>query len=189
MSSTAVRMLLPALRPMAGRRLPAGYTLAAYRTGDAAHWVEICAAAEDYLDINHELFLKQFAGDEAALRARMLFLVAPDRSYVGTATAWTDDRTVGAALGRVHWVAIVPASQGRGLARPLLAAVLERLRQLGHTRAYLNTSTLRVTAINLYLRFGFVPDIRSDQERRAWRAVIDAVKPEWHARLRQAVQA
>ncbi len=55
---------------------------------------------------------------------------------------------------RIHWVAIAPAYQGRGLAKPLVAAACLRLRALGHVWAYLTTSTSRLPAVSLYTKFG-----------------------------------
>jgi ribosomal protein S18 acetylase RimI-like enzyme len=75
------------------------------------------------------------------------------------------------ARGRVHWVAILPAFQGRGLAKPLLTAVCLRLRELGHTSAYLSTSAARIPALNLYRQFGFAPVIRDEMERAVWQEI------------------
>lgn len=58
-------------------------------------------------------------------------------------------------IRRVHWVAIRPAYQGRGLARPLLFDIGQTLRELGHTRATLTTSHQRALAIALYRKIGF----------------------------------
>jgi GNAT superfamily N-acetyltransferase len=55
----------------------------------------------------------------------------------------------------VHWVAIVPECQGIGLGKALMTLLCQRLRELGHDQAYLFTSSERVSAIRLYLRFGF----------------------------------
>ena len=68
-------------------------------------------------------------------------------------------------------MAIIPSMQGRGLAKPLLTVVCNRLRDLHHQRAYLITGTARIPAIKLYLKFGFVPDIQSEQDAEAWRSI------------------
>ena len=73
---------------------------------------------------------------------------------------------------RVHWVAIVPDHQGKGLAKPLLTAICNRLVEIGHDRAYLTTNTVRLPAINLYLAYGFEPEIDTDEDRRVWDGVL-----------------
>lgn len=78
----------------------------------------------------------------------------------------------------MHWVAIAPQAQGRGLSKPLLAAVCRRIRELGDDRAQLGTSTWRIPAVNLYLHFGFVPHIRHDEDRAAWRGIESYLKTE-----------
>jgi len=93
----------------------------------------------------------------------------------------------GQRYGRVHWVAIVPEMQGKGLSKPMLSVVLDRLRELGHGRAYLTTNTVRTAAINLYLKFGFAPDIRAPHEVGAWRDVRAQIKPEYWVRAAAAV--
>ncbi len=132
--------------------LPAGFSIRAYQAGDERHWWDIHERADTLL-AHHQGSHRQFFGDdETELRARQRFLVAPNGELIGTATAWFDSPQ----LGRVHWVAVVPQFQGRGLAKPLLAHVMLRLRELGHDRAILDTSTERPRAIALYEGFGFV---------------------------------
>jgi GNAT superfamily N-acetyltransferase len=65
----------------------------------------------------------------------------------------------------------VPSYQGRGLSKPLLSIVCERMRDLGHDKAMLSTSTARPVAVNLYLHFGFRPLIRHDTDRANWDAL------------------
>jgi GNAT superfamily N-acetyltransferase len=153
--------------------LPAPYRLRLYETGDAARWTAIQMAAEPYVQITETIFRREFGDDEAPLRERQFFLLDGDGLAVGVATAWFNPSYRGRPFGRVHWVAIVPAEQGKGLAKPLLSAVCRRLRDLGHDRAYLMTSSQRVPAISLYLKFGFGPDVRNEKERAAWIALRD----------------
>ena len=68
-------------------------------------------------------------------------------------------------------VAIVPKMQGIGLAKPLVSLILCRLKELGYTRAHLTTEEPRLTAINLYLDLGFVPEVRNDDDRATWQRV------------------
>jgi GNAT superfamily N-acetyltransferase len=149
--------------------LPTGYSLRGYHPGDERLWREIHILAERYATITPELFEQEFGRDEAALTKRQLYLLNQDGKEIGTATAWFDDDYRGQAFGRVHWVALAPQYQGKGLAKPLMAAVCLRLRGLGHQRAYLVTSTARVPAVRLYLRFGFIPWPEGAADVRVWR--------------------
>jgi len=64
-------------------------------------------------------------------------------------------------------------ASGTGPGEGLLSTVLSRMVELGHVRATLDTNTLRTVAVGLYLKFGFVPDIRTEQDRQAWLSVRD----------------
>jgi len=76
----------------------------------------------------------------------------------------------------VHYVAIIPDEQGRGLAKPLLTVVCNRLRELGHTRGYLITQSVRIKAINLYAEFGFVPHIQDSEAMKIWSELQSKLK-------------
>ena len=151
--------------------LPTGYSLRWYQPGDEQHWLDIHLAADKYNPITPELFAREFGAPGDLLNARQCFLFDPNQKPVGTATAWFNDNFNGAAYGRVHWVAVVPAHHGHGLGKALLTIVCRRLRELGHPRAYLTTSTARIPAIKLYRCFGFVPLIRTADDAAIWREV------------------
>lgn len=155
-----------------------GYAFRWYRPGDEASWAAIQAAADRDNEITPQLFAQEFrlargaAADAPAaprLEDRQCYLLDPAGHAVGTATAWVDDLNDDPAAGRVHWVALLPAVQGRGLARPLMTTVCRRLRALGHRRAYLTTAMNRPAAVGLYLKFGFVPVLNNDEDRVRWR--------------------
>ena len=162
-----ISMVRADLEAIPNHALPAGYTVRRYRPGDERAWVEIERQADAYNVITPEVFSREFGGDVEALKLRQCYLCEAGGSAVGTATAWYDDDR-GRAWGRLHWVAIVPRLHGRGLSKPLLTVVCERLRALGHDRACLSTETARIPAICLYLKFGFLPEIRGEQDVRAW---------------------
>jgi GNAT superfamily N-acetyltransferase len=151
--------------------LPAGFSLRWYQPGDEENWRQIHLAADCYNKITPELFQHQFGTDERLLRDRQCYLLDPRSEVIGTGTAWFNDNFEGVRFGRVHWMAIVPEFQGRGLAKSLMTVICRRLRELGHDRAYLSTSSARRPAINLYLRFGFVPLLRSEKETAVWRTL------------------
>ncbi len=155
--------------------LPLGFAIRWYEPGDDKTWTEIQSRADKYNDITQDLFGKAFGFDEQQLRDRQCYVVDQNGIAVGTATAWYDDYH-GTNFGRIHWVAIVPESQGLGLAKPMMSAVCERLLALGHSQAYLTTSTARIPAINLYLKFGFVPKVTDPRERQAWQEIRAQLK-------------
>src|SRR5438309_1776444 len=148
--------------------LPANYTIRWYRPGDELHWLNIHKEADQYNAITPELFTQQFGSDPGVLEQRQCYLVNECHAPIGTASAWFDDQFEGGPIGRVHWLALLPAYQGHGLSKPLMTAVCRRLRELGHTSAYLSTSSSRSSAIRLYLKFRFLPMIRNEREKEIW---------------------
>ncbi len=187
-----VVMTRPTLEGIPQHALPPGYAFTPYAPGDERHWVAIHERADGGDAAFAERFRRAFGADAALLAARQVYVrhlaggaTGAGGTPVGTATAWLDpfDRDAdGTPVGRVHWVALVPEHQGRGLAKPLLTWVLARLAALGHRRAYLVTSTARVRAINLYRQFGFRPAVRDGAgdratELAAWRALAPHLRP------------
>ena len=157
----AVIMIRPNLENIPDYRLPPGFRCRWYQPGAGRDWTAVWQAAEKWLTITEETFRLQFGRDETLLGQRQFFIDDPDGRPVATSTAWYNN----SAVGTVHWVAIVPDCQGRGLGKPLMTITCQRLRDLGHTSAWLGTHVVRVPAINLYLHFGFVPDIQTDAQR------------------------
>ena len=122
-----------------------------------------------------DLFEKQFGTDTQLLSERQCFLCDSRDNIIGTASAWLDNHG-GKSLGRIHWVAIIPQQQGRGLAKPLLTAICKRLKELGHSKTYLTTQSVRLPAINLYAKFRFTPVIDSDGDREIWEKLQKYIK-------------
>ncbi len=147
---------------------PVDFALRWYRPGDEAHWLRIHLLADHGNRFTTDTFAKQFGLDASILTQCQCYLLDPGQIVIGTGTAWFKDDFEGERIGRVHWVAIVPEFQGRGLSKPLMTAICRRLRELGHRRVYVTTSAARRPAIQLYRRFGFVPLIRNEADRAAW---------------------
>ncbi len=169
-------MIRETLEDLPAYSLPPGYTFRWYQPGDESRWVAIQAAADRYNKITPELFVGQFRAANARLEERQCYLLDPAGDAIGTATAWMDDLAGDPAAGRIHWVAIHPAAQGKGLAKPLMTAVCWRLQMLGHRTAYLTTSMARPVAIGLYLKFGFVPVLAGDEDRARWQRLQEQLR-------------
>ena len=136
--------------------LPEGYRFAYYRPGDRDSWIAIEQSAKELTDHEQgvEVWQKYYGDVEHLMDQRMLFIENEQGEKVATATAYPLNPP---ELGQVHWVAVRRDHQGRGLARPLISRVLERMKELGCCRAMLTTQTTSWVACKLYLDFGFRP--------------------------------
>ena len=153
--------------------LPDSYSIRAYTPGDENSWVELQSRTDKFNKIDIDLFHKSFGYDTEILSKRILFLLNPHGKIIGTASAWFNDDYHGEKYGRIHWVAIHPDYQGKGLSKPLLSAACKKLVSLGHCKTYLTTSSARIAAINLYLKFGFEPEINTPEDKIIWKSIQD----------------
>ncbi len=167
LANHSVNMIRPTLTGIPANAPPEGFSVRAYQPGDEAHWVAIHELADKWNTVTLATWEREFGFAPEELGRRQLFL-CHEGQVIGTASAWYDGDYHGRPFGRVHWVAIVPEYHGRGLGKPLMATVLQRLVELGHDAAYLVTSTARVPAISLYLWCGFTPELRTAQDRDHW---------------------
>ncbi len=151
---TKIIMELDSLATIPSFQLPPGFSIRPYIPGDEQYWFNIHRLADKYSQITESLFSEQFGNDQRVLHQRQFYIIHNDVP-VGTASAWFKPEFKGGSYGQVHWVAIMPEYQGRGLAKPLLATILNRLRELGYDKAMLNTDTRRLIAVALYEKFNF----------------------------------
>ncbi len=164
-------MTRPDLAGVPGYPVPPGHAIRPYRPGDEQAWFRIQSAADRYNRITPGSLREEFGDDRSVLGRRLFFLLEPGGTAIGTAAAWFGDDHHAQQMGRVHWVAIEPEHQGRGLSKPLLSKVCTTLAEMGHDEAYLVTSSGRVAAIRLYLHFGFVPATDAPEAAAAWAAL------------------
>ena len=156
-----------------------GYSVRSSREGDRENWLLIQKAAEDSLESKEELFAKEFGIDSVELRRRQFYICNEAGKAVATITAWRNGHFSDDNYGCVHWVAVEPGSQGRGLSNMLVSACLMRLKEMGYDGAYLNTASARIPALALYLKFGFVPYARDEREVEAWGGVAGQLREEY----------
>lgn len=151
--------------------LPDGFRIRPFRPGDERHWAEIEMQAGEFTTIDRALtyFAGEFGPHPDELRERMLLLESDTEGPIGTTSAWFGEHA-GRTLGRIHWVAVIPAFHGRGLSKPLLAAAMRILAQHHHS-AFLTTQTTSWRAVGLYVQFGFRPLLGTPDAERAWAIV------------------
>jgi ribosomal protein S18 acetylase RimI-like enzyme len=160
-------MFRPHLREIPPAPLPAGFRIRGMSEADIPLWLMIERDAEPFLTIEDSLFLRDFGSDLPAISQRCFLIESTDGEPAGTISAWYETVPPATETGRIHWVAVRPRFQRRGLARAGMSHALTQLARW-HSRAVLGTSTARIGAIALYLEYGFVPQIDSPDDRQAW---------------------
>ena len=178
-----LRMGCTSLDGVPACELPVGYTLRGYRDGDDVVWARIQGEADRFNVIDAGLFRRQYGQALGALPDRMWFVEDADGEAVGTISNWWEhgpdhpnDR------GRIHWVAVKPAHQRRGIARAMMSRALREMAR-HHEQAMLSTSSARPWALKLYLDFAFLPessDLENEARLEAWRAAQAIIR---HPRL------
>ncbi|WP_420642409.1 GNAT family N-acetyltransferase [Candidatus Leptofilum sp.] len=164
----SIEMQCPDLNKTPIHHLPTKYSIRDFQPGDERVWLAIQKLADKYNVITEALFYQEFGNQIQIIKQRQLYLLNPSKQTIGTSTAWFTMSGSRPNWGRVHWVAIVPSEQGKGLAKPLLSFTCRRLCDLGHSKAYLTTANNRIAAINLYLKFGFQPIITTKDQLEIW---------------------
>lgn len=147
--------------------IQAGFTFRDYREGDMDTWIEIQSFCDTNTKFGEQKFISSFNNRLDLLPGRMAFICDDKGKAIATSTAWYENEQA----GLVHWVAVVPQYQGKGLAKPLLSHTLHKFTEFGCTSAMLRTQIFRIPAINLYLKAGFVPVINSQVDVDCWQAV------------------
>jgi len=166
----SVNMIRADLKNIPQVEFPEGFSIRPMRVDEGAVWVDIHRDAENYLEVTPDMFMREFGGDPEAVPQRCFLIVNARGAAAGTISAWYDRDFRGRDYGRIHWVAVRPAYQRRGLAKAGLSFAMNRLAEW-HERAVLTTQTARLAAIRLYLDFGFVPDLVPSGAVEAWREV------------------
>jgi ribosomal protein S18 acetylase RimI-like enzyme len=166
-----VTMIRPHMRDIPQVDFPTGFRMRPMRLDEIATWTDVIRDAEEHLEISDDKFMEQFGSDLAAVPERCFFVVDEADTPIGTVSAWYSHDFKDTDYGRIHWMAIRPPYQGRGLGKAALSLAMNRLAE-HHERAWLSTATIRIPAIKMYLNFGFLPDIESPSDAEAWQSVL-----------------
>lgn len=155
--------------PTVLRTLPDGFGIRAATTDDDQQLATVLTAAFDE------------KWDVARVRKDLLeapdvvrtWVITRGADIVGTASERSDQRYP--QDGYVHWVGVDPSATGAGLGMLITEACLVGFTQRGLTTAVLETDDFRQPAIRTYLRLGFLPEYRSDEERLGWVTAFHAL--------------
>lgn len=174
MALARIRLIMhrPDLDHLPDTTLPGGYRMQRWRPGDMAHWAAVETAAGEFAGLTdaRNRFDQDFGTAPQDLGERCLLLWCGQEA-VGTAMAWFGELD-GVAMGRLHWVGIIPNYQHRGLAKPLVSSALRAMRRW-HTQAYLTTQTTSYRAVQIYLDLGFLPVDSGAEAAEGWRLMRD----------------
>lgn len=157
------------------KELPEGYRFVFYKQGDRDAWIDIEKSAKEFSDYEQGLvsWNKYYENRQEELPVRMVFIENSAGKKVATATAFYDiygrDKS---GDGWLHWVAVRREYQSKGLAKPLIAYVLNVMIKLGYKHAKIPTQTTTWLACKIYLDFGFMPlKQNAVNSRNGWRII------------------
>lgn len=183
--NTSVNMVCDPMTQIPAYTLPPGYHFRPYRPGDDQTWLLLQQATEPFIKITDDYFAGQFGSALAALPDRMFFVEMDDGIVAGTITAWWEhEQHDPNARGRIHWVAVHPQHQRRGLTKPMMTLAMQRLAQ-EYPAAVLGTSSGRPWAVKVYLDFGFVPEPSELTDPAIYAAWVDLQRLLQHPALQR----
>ncbi len=132
---------------------PKGYDFVSYQTGDEKAWAEIETSVLEFDNVEKSLsyFDKYYKPYQEELKKRCLFIENDKHEKVATFTIWWDDD-----YPSVHWVAVKPNYQGKGLGKAIVyQGIKHSITLLGDVDIYLHTQTWSYKAIGIYQKAGF----------------------------------
>ena len=166
-------------------KLPAGYAIRSYRPGDEDAWAGLMCAVGEQTDLAEAKaeFIRRYLAD-AAFTDRIFFAVDAEGTVVGTAIAWDDGLRV------LHWLAVHPAHQRKGLGKALCQTCLRLFRREDNALpVYLHTQPWSWKAILLYISLGFKLQPKDtiynyeNQYAKAMETLRAIVTPEQYAKM------
>lgn len=139
--------------------LPNGYELRMYEPGMEQGWAVLQASVEhmDTAEAALEHFGKELAPDQETLKNRAAFIYNSNGKLAASAILWYGNH-FGRKLARIHWVAVAPEEQGKGLCKALMTVLMDLYHQNNLSGGlYLTSQTWSYKALNIYRQFGFKP--------------------------------
>lgn len=137
--------------------LPAGFSFTTYQKGDAQAWGEIETSVLEFENVEKavDYFNHTYAPFQSELERRTLFIQNEGGEKVATFTAWWN-YTGTRRHPFMHWVAVKPQYQGKGLGKAIIAEGVRLMAEIeGDCDMYIPTQTWSHPAIRLYRSAGF----------------------------------
>jgi mycothiol synthase len=169
-----LHMIWPLSRPQGPLLypVPGGYSLRAYRQGDAGAYIGLMRRA-GFSQWDESKAQRVF---DTMYPGGVYFVVrSAGGALVATAAAQDQPHHVHPAGGEMGWVAADPDHRGQGLSYVVVSLATRRLLAEGHQDVYLRTDDARLPAIRVYLNLGFVPFLYLPDMARRWQAVCAAL--------------
>lgn len=125
-----------------------------YINGDENYWAEIEYKIGDFSSVEEakEYFVQNYNSDELA--EKCFFAETRDGKVVGTCIAWYDNKD-NDTVSSLHWLAVLPEYQQKGIGRALAISVMNYYKQNDLLPVYLHTQPWSYKAIKLYCLLGF----------------------------------
>ena len=140
--------------------LPPGYAYKLFEPGDEEGWcgTETSVGEFDSDGQAMEYFRREFAPYPKELLRRMAFIADESGILIANAAAWWRVDAERGAVPLLHWVAVRPSHQGKGLGRAVTCKALSlfsgpSVKEKGDI--WLMTQTPSHVAIDLYVSLGF----------------------------------
>ena len=118
--------------------------------GKGMDWLHRSTESLDFVDIENSPCFNE-------LTKTMLFVLGGDGELAGTGSLWNGG-IFGEVRQRLHWIAVSPKHQGKGLSKAIVSKLLDLYNDLGYGGyIYLTSQTWSYKALNVYMKFGFAP--------------------------------
>ena len=163
-------------------KVPEGYAIRAYQPGDEEAWAAVMCAVGEQTDIAEAR--AEFTRRYLSAPERIFFAVDAAGAVVGTAIAWDDGLRV------LHWLAVHPAHQRKGIGRALCQTALRLFRREDNAApVYLRTLPRSWKAVLLYISMGFKLQPKAtiygyeNQYAQAMESLQALVTPEQYAKM------
>lgn len=172
--ATSLFMTRPGPLPTQAPTVP-GFELRVAVPGDRVRLAHLLAEAfADATWTPERVDSELLANDEVPRTWLVVSEADPDGPVLATASELLTPAKYGDA-GCVHWVASGLAARGQGLGPLVTTATLAGFAERGCPSAVLNTDDGRPAAVRVYLQLGFVPTARTEEDLRAWSALLPQV--------------